>query len=197
MNPRLADILYKIDRTIKPVLEISTIAALILLVVAALDTPAKRILTYILYAVAAVWVIALLCRLVLSPFVKSDEEEDFEKKVEYILHRKQASQPANTPYSPLRDLSDKEEEQIKHLLHTLPEHAEKPGHINLALVAQYLTALEKLGKADLKDKRQLRNWVAETTGKQVPSTSQFNEAVPSQASSKVSAARKEIESILQ
>jgi len=197
MNPRLADILYKIDRTIKPVLEISTIAALILLVVAALDTPAKRILTYCLYAVAAVWVIALLCRLLLSPFVKSDEEEDFEKKVEYILHRKQASQPANTPYSPLRDLSDKEEEQIKHLLRTLPEHAEKPGHINLALVAQYLTALEKLGKADLKDKRQLRNWVAETTGKQVPSTSQFNEAVPSQASSKVSAARKEIESILQ
>lgn len=197
MNPRLADILYKIDRTIKPVLEISTIAALILLVVAALDTPAKRILTYILYAVVAVWVIALLCRLVLSPFVKSDEEEDFEKKVEYILHRKQASQPANTPYSPLRDLSDKEEEQIMHLLRTLPEHAEKPGHINLALVAQYLTALEKLGKADLKDKRQLRNWVAETTGKQVPSSSQFNEAVPSQASSKVSAARKEIESILQ
>ena len=197
MKPRLADILYKIDRTIKPLLEISTIAALILLVVAALDTPAKRILTYILYAVAAVWVIALLCRLILSPFVISDEEEDFEKKVEYILHRKQASQPANTPYSPLRDLSDKEEEQIKHLLRTLPEHAEKPGHINLALVAQYLTALEKLGKADLKDKRQLRNWVAETTGKQVPSTSQFNEAVPSQASSKVSAARKEIESLLQ
>ena len=197
MNPRLADILYKIDRTIKPVLEISTIAALILLVVAALDTPAKRILTYFLYAVAAVWVIALLCRLLLSPFVISDEEEDFEKKVEYILHQKQASQPANAPYSPLRDLSDKEEEQIKHLLHTLPEHAEKPGHINLALVAQYLTALEKLGKADLKDKRQLRNWVAETTGKQVPSTSQFNEAIPSQASSKVSAARKEIESILQ
>ena len=197
MKPQFANILYKIDRTIKPVLEISTIAALILLVAAALDTPAKRILTYILYAVAAVWVIALLCRLVLSPFVKSDEEEDFEKKVEYILQKKRTAQPANTPYSPLRDLSDKEEEQIKHLLRTLPEHAEKPGHINLALVAQYLTALEKLGKADLKDKRQLRNWVAETTGKQVPSSSQFNEAVPSQASSKVSAARKEIESLLQ
>ena len=89
MKPRLADILYKIDRTIKPVLEISTIAALILLVVAALDTPAKRILTYCLYAVAAVWVIALLCRLLLSPFVISDEEEDFEKKVEYILQKKQ------------------------------------------------------------------------------------------------------------
>lgn len=196
MKPQFANILYKIDRTIKPVFEISTIAALILLVVAALDTPAKRILTYILYAVAAVWVIALLCRLVLSPFVKSDEEEDFEKKVEYILQKKQTAQPA-APYSPLRDLSEKEEEQIKQLLRTLPEHAEKPGHINLALVAQYLTALEKLGKADLKDKRNLRKWIAEVTGKQVPSVSQFNEAVPSQASSKVSAARKEIESILQ
>lgn len=196
MKPQFANILYKIDRTIKPVLEISTIAALILLVVAALDTPAKRILTYILYAVAAVWVIALLCRLVLSPFVKSDEEEDFEKKVEYILQKKQTAQLA-MPYSPLRNLSEKEEEQIKQLLHTLPEHAEKPGHINLALVSQYLTALEKLGKADLKDKRQLRNWIAEITGKQVPSSSQFNEAVPSQASSKVAAARKEIESILQ
>lgn len=196
MNPRLADILYKIDRTIRPVLEISTVLALILLVVAALDTPAKRILTYCLYAVAAVWVIALLCRLLLSPFVISDEEEDFEKKVEYILLKKQTAQPA-MPYSPLRNLSEKEEEQIKHLLRSLPEHAEKPGHINLALVAQYLTALEKLGKADLKDKRQLRNWVAETTGKQVPSSSQFNEAIPSQASSKVSAARKEIESLLQ
>lgn len=196
MKPQFANILYKIDRTIKPVLEISTIAALILLVVAALDTPAKRILTYILYAVAAVWVIALLCRLVLSPFVKSDEEEDFEKKVEYILQKKQTAQPA-APYSPLRNLSEKEEEQIKQLLRTLPEHSEKPGHINLALVAQYLTALEKLGKADLKDKRNLRKWIAEVTGKQVPSVSQFNEAVPSQASSKVAAARKEIESILQ
>lgn len=196
MSPRTAKILYKIDRTIRPVFEITSVLALILMVVAAIDTPAKQALTYILYAVAAVWATAFVCRICLSPFVISDEEEDFEKKVDYILQKKQTAQPS-VPYSPLAALSDQQELQIKQLLHSLPEHPEKPGHINLALVAQYLTALEKMGKADLKDKRNLRMWIAQTTGKQVPSTSQFNEAVPSRAASKVAAARKELENLLQ
>ena len=192
---RLADILYKVDRTIRLILGITTVIALILLVAASFDSPVKRILTYCLYVSATVWVVALLCRLILSPFVKSDEEEDFEKKIDYILQKKQEIQPSASPYSPLRNLSEEEEKRILQLLRTLPEHSEKPGHINLALMAQYLTALEKSGKADLKDKRQLRIWVAEITGKQVPSTSQFNEAIPSKAATKVAAARKELDSL--
>ena len=191
---RLADILYKVDRTIRPILEITTIIALILLVAASFDSPIKRFFTYCLYAAAIVWVVALACRLILSPFVKSEEEEIFEQQVDYILQKKQESKPV-VAYTPLRDVTQEQEINIIQLLRTLPEHPEKPGHINLALVAQYLTALEKLSKADLKDKRQLRNWVAEITNKQVPSSSQFNEAIPSKAATKVAAARKELESL--
>lgn len=52
------------------------------------------------------------------------------------------------------------------------------------------------GKAELRDKRRLRQWVAEVTGRQVPSSSQFNEAIPSKAATKVAAARKELETLL-
>lgn len=82
------------------------------------------------------------------------------------------------------------------LLRELPAHPEKPGHINLAFIAQYLTALDKLGKADLKDKRNLRIWVENVTGKKTPSSSQFNEAIPSTATTKVATARRDLEHIL-
>ena len=93
MGPRFAQIAYQIDRVARPILGITTILALLLMVIAAFDTPAKQILTYILYVVAAIW-------------------------------------------------------------------------------------------------------VAEVTGRQVPSSSQFNEAIPSKAATKVAAARKELETLL-
>ena len=104
---RLADILYKVDRTIRPILEITTIIALILLVAASFDSPIKRFFTYCLYAAAIVWVVALACRLILSPFVKSEEEEIFEQQVDYILQKKQASKPV-VAYTPLRDVTQKQ-----------------------------------------------------------------------------------------
>lgn len=196
MSPRFAQIAYQIDRVARPILGITTILALLLMVIVAFDTPAKQILTYILYVVAAIWVATVLCRLVLSPFVITDEEENLTQKIDYILQKKQTPVPPSNPYSPLCHLSEEEERRVTQLLRTLPEHPDKPGHINLALVSQYLTALEKSGKAELRDKRRLRQWVAEVTGRQVPSSSQFNEAIPSKAATKVAAARKELETLL-
>ena len=53
-----------------------------------------------------------------------------------------------------------------------------------------------MGKADLTDKYHLRLWVAEVTQKEVPGSSQFNEAIPSTATTKVSKAQKELEQLL-
>ena len=190
------DILYKIDRRIRPILNIMSVICLLLLCSAAFDTPVKQILTKLLCFSAGIWLVLVVCRLCLSPFVKSDEEEEFEQKVDYILQQRQAGQTAGSNYNPLRELSPEQEEKIKELLRNLPENPMKPGHINLALVAQYLTALQQLGKADLKDKHHLRLWVEEVTGKKVPNSSQFNEAIPSQTRTKVLSARKELEDIL-
>lgn len=196
MKQQTKDILYKIDRRIRPILDIMSIICLLLLCSAAFDTPVKQILTKLLCFSAGIWLMLVVCRLCLSPFVKSDEEEKFEQKVDYILQQRQAGQNAGSNYNPLRELSQEQEEKIKELLRNLPENPMKPGHINLALVAQYLTALQQLGKADLKDKHHLRLWVEEVTGKKVPNSSQFNEAIPSQTVTKVSSARKELEDIL-
>jgi len=196
MKQQTKDILYKIDRRIRPILNIMSVICLLLLCSAAFDTPVKQILTKLLCFSAGIWLMLVVCRLCLSPFVKSDEEEEFEQKVDYILQQRQAGQTASSNYNPLRELSPEQEEKIKELLRNLPENPMKPGHINLALVAQYLTALQLLGKADLKDKHHLRLWVEEVTGKKVPNSSQFNEAIPSQTRTKVSSARKELEDIL-
>ena len=196
MKQQTRDILYKIDRRIRPILNIMSVICLLLLCSAAFDTPVKQILTKLLCFSAGIWLVLVVCRLCLSPFVKSDEEEEFEQKVDYILQQRQAGHIAGSNYNPLRELSPEQEEKIKELLRNLPENPMKPGHINLALVAQYLTAIQQLGKADLKDKHHLRLWVEEVTGKKVPNSSQFNEAIPSQTVTKVSSARKELEDIL-
>jgi len=196
MKQQTKDILYKIDRRIRPVLDIMSVICLLLLCSAAFDTPVKQILTKLLCFSAGIWLVLVVCRMCLAPFVKSDEEEEFEQKVDYILQQRQAGQTAGSNYNPLRELSPEQEEKIKEVLRSLPENPTKPGHINLALVAQYLTALQQLGKADLKDKHHLRLWVEDVTGKNVPNSSQFNEAIPSQTRTKVSSARKELEAIL-
>ena len=185
MKQQTKDILYKIDRRIRPVLDIMSVVCLLLLCSAAFDTPVKQILTKLLCFSAGIWLVLVVCRLCLSPFVKSDEEEEFEQKVDYILQQRQSGQTVESNYNPLRELYPEQEEKIKEVLRSLPENPTKPGHINLALVAQYLTALQQLGKADLKDKHHLRLWVEEVTGKKVPQTV-----------TKVSSARKELEDIL-
>lgn len=191
MEDSTRDILYKIDRACTVVLGIVSVVVIVLLVLTAFN-PFLKIAFFVSWAV---WGLILIVKFCLMPFVKSEEEEEFENKVKYILEQKRLLN-TETAYTPLCHVTPEEEEKIKQLLYDLPEHTEKPGHINLALIAQYLTALEKLGKADLKDKRLLRLWVAEVTEKKVPSPSQFNEAIPSTATNKIAAARKELEAIL-
>ena len=194
MKNATSEKLYKVDRALTLAYQITSIVVLVMLLLTAFIHPLK----YVFFALLILWGLILIVKICLAQFVKSEEEEEFEQKVEYILQRKQAHLSAILgDYTPLRDVTPEQEKDIKHLLRNLPDHVEKPGHINLALTAQYLTALEKLGKADLSDKHHLRLWVAEVTGKQVPASSQFNEAVPSQAKTKVYTIRKDLEKILQ
>ena len=124
--------------------------------------------------------VCIVCRIALAPFVKSEEQEEFEQKVEYVLQQKKMTPPQATSddYSPLCDLTPEQEQRVIRLLHDLPGNPNKPTAINLALIARYLTALEQMGKANLTDKHALRIWVMNITDKDVPSSSQFNEAVP-------------------
>ena len=153
--------------------------------------------TYAWYACGVVFAACIICRISLEPFVKSEEEEIFEQKVEYVLQNKFQKPAEPSTYSPLCDMTQEQEEQVRQLLRDLPSHPNKPDYINLAVMAQYLTALEKMGKAKLIDKHNLRLWVAQITDKNVPASSQFNEAVPSTAPSKVSKVQKELERLLQ
>lgn len=201
MTPEIYDKLYTIDRTIRKVLHICAPICLILLMVAAFNTPWKQIIVYILCVTASICGIIILCRIILSPFVKSDEQEEFEKKLEYVLVQKSKQQKTQHSgslenYTPLCNLTKEQTAKIEQVLHTLPSNNNKPEAINLALVAQYLTALEKLGKANLTDRYHLRLWIEQISGKQVPSSSQFNEALPSKATGKVLKAQKELERIL-
>lgn len=187
MKKATRDRLYTIDRAIRTILGIATWVVLALLVAAAFDTPIKLILKYAFFVCGSIWVLLVLCRIVLSPFVKSDEEEDFEQKVDYIL-QKRAEQPQKD-YTPLRSLTPEQEEAIKGVLSNLPSHRDKPSEINLAIVSRYLTALDQLGYADLSDRHYLRLWVQEVTGKKVPNSSQFNEAIPNTNRREVAKAR--------
>jgi len=202
MKQTTLDKLYTIDRTIRSVLNIAIVACLVLLVLASLHTSYKQFFTYALAAVAILCVILGIARLCLSPFVKSDEQEDFEQKLDYVLQQraaqsKQSISSVSSDSSPLCNLSSEHQQQILSLFRQLPSHPDKPDAINMALVAQYLTAMEQLHLLSLSDKRALRLWVAHTTGKQVPATSHFNEAIPSTNRKEVAKARKQLEKILQ
>lgn len=87
MKESTRDRLYKIDRTVRNVLNIVTVLLFVLLIAAAFNTPWKQTLVYAFFSVGAVWALLIICRLCLSPFVKSDEEEELEEKVEYVLKK--------------------------------------------------------------------------------------------------------------
>lgn len=201
MTPETYNKLYTIDRAIRKALHICALICLISLLIAAFDTPLKQIFVYILCVTASICGVSILCRIILSPFVKSDEQEEFEQKLEYVMEQKSKRQKTQHSgslenYSPLCNLTNEQAVKIEQILHNLPSNPKKPEAINLALVAQYLTALEKLGKAKLTDRYHIRLWIEQITGKQVPSSSQFNEAIPSKATGKVLKAQKDIERIL-
>ena len=183
----------------RKILRIAVVVFYVLLIAAAFRTPLRFYLAMGCAIVGFVCVILVINRIFLSSFVKSDEEEEMEEKVEYILLKRHASelQTMTEDYTPLRNLTPEQSERVKQLLREQPSHPDKPDHIYLAYIAKYLTALEQLDKANLSDKRNLRLWVAQVTDKKVPSPSQFNEAIPAKAKDKVAKAREELSRLLQ
>ncbi len=199
MKASIRNLLYTIDRTMRKILRIAVVVFYVLLIAAAFRTPLRFYLAMGCAIVGFVCVILVINRIFLSSFVKSDEEEEMEEKVEYILLKRHASelQAMTEDYTPLRNLTPEQSERVKQLLREQPSHPDKPDHIYLAYIAKYLTALEQLDKANLSDKRNLRLWVAQVTDKKVPSPSQFNEAIPAKAKDKVAKAREELNRLLQ
>ena len=147
----------------RKILRIAVVVFYVLLIAAAFRTPLRFYLAMGCAIVGFVCVILVINRIFLSSFVKSDEEEEMEEKVEYILRKHHADelQAVIEDYSPLCNLTPEQNYRVKHLLCELPPHPDKPDHINMAYMAQYLTALQRLGKARLEDKRNLRLWVAQ------------------------------------
>ena len=202
MKQSTRDILYKIDRAARYVLGVFILLFFIILCLAEFSQLPKQSVRYSFWIMIIAIIICAIVRFVLSPFVKSDEEEEFEQKIDYILQQKAEKKiepkielpPAN--YSPLYGINPRQKEQIHQLLRELPENPKKPGYIKLSTLAQYLTALEKMKIAKLTDKYNLRLWAAQVTGKKMPDTSQFNEAIPSKMSPKVAIAREKLEQII-
>ena len=198
MKAEKGHILYRIDRTIGTVMRVDAVILFALLILACFNISHR----YVWMVFGGILLICCLIRMILEFFVKTEDEEAFEEQVDYIIEQrmaqqKQAQKEAIKDYSPLCNLTHADEGLIRQALYQLPENPNKPGFINLALVSHYLTALEKMGNADLMDKHNLRLWVAQVTQKQVPSSSQFNEAIPSKANTKIANARRDIERFLQ
>ena len=196
----MEDSFYHIDRALRTIVRIAALVTLALLILASLSTSWKEYFTYGFYITGGIFCICIIGRICLSPYVKSEEEEEFEQKVDYILQKKALKRAQNMPiasdFSPLHNLMKEKEERVKKALRELPAHASDAGQINMALVAQYLTALERLGKIDLSDKKSLRTWVAQVTNKNVPDSSHFNDAIRNVSLPKVAKARKNLETLL-
>ena len=190
--------LYTIDRIVRKVLNVVTAVMFVLLVVAAIGTPWKQIFAYSFFGVGAIWALLIICRLCLSPFVKSDEEEELEEKVEYVLKKNYPETLRNAQdYSPLCNLTPEQEACVKKLLRELPANPNKTDYIYMSYIANYLTALKEMGMANLNNVYALQEWVEQVTGKHTPEYNRFNEALANTAESKVAKARKELERILQ
>lgn len=200
MNQQIKENLYKIDRTIRLIMRVGFVISLILLIAASFQTPIKDILSILFFTVGGFSLFLLFCRICFSPFVKSDEEEEFEQKVDYILQKRSLKNEEVSSilseYSPFVNLTEEQEEKVKSLLIQLPSNSSNYKAINMALVAQYLTALEQLGFVTFNNKQYLRLWVAQITHKKAPDTSHFNEAIPSTNRKEVSKARRQLEALL-
>ena len=160
MKTSTAQSLYRIDRTALKILNISVYAMFILGVIAGLHALlcyfGLRLCTYpfwdtllLLYKYA--WIVCgsitgacVICRIILSPFVKSEEQEAFENKIEYVLQQREAEKQTEKPsYSPLCDLTEEQQKQVQQLLHDLPANPNKPNQIKMVearmMVKAFLT----------------------------------------------------------
>lgn len=204
--------LYHIDRTALKILNYSVYSMFLLALLALVDTILRwcglHLCEYAFYSTLTdlyryAWIVCgsiaggcVIVRIALSPFVKSEEEEAFEQKLDYVLQQRQQEDQPSQPYSPLRNLTPEQEAIVQKTLHELPSNVSKPHFIHLALVSRYLTALEQMNKADLTDRTALRAWVHEVTKKEVPPMSQFNEAIPSTNRKELAKIRQQWEKLL-
>ena len=191
MKPETQQYLYRIDRTALRVLYFTVAAMMILAALWFIAGIGSRYAWIVLGSIA---VVCIVCRICLSPFVKSEEQEALEQKVDYILAQRKEFPAA--AYNPLRNMTPEQEEQIKLVLRDLPSNSSDPEAINMAVMAQYLTALDQMDKINLTDLSRLRLWVAETTGKNVPASGHFNHALPSTYDKKIAIAKAKLERIL-
>lgn len=198
MKASTRDRLYKIDRTVGKIINVGTVLFFVLLIAAAFNTPWKQLLKYLFFGVGTVWILLIIFRLCLSPFVKSEEEEEFEEKVEFVLKNKYPEAlRAAQDYSPLCNLTPEQEERVKKLLRDLPSNPNKLDYVYMSYIANYLTALMELGKANLNNVYALQQWIEQVTGKRTPDFGHFNEALTNTTDSKVAKAREKIEHLLQ
>lgn len=135
----------------------------------------------------------LHCSLMLFVKEESESQEDILRHQTIVTRLGNSLAPIS---SPLLNLQAQEERCVCDLLKRLPAHANKSDYINLAQVAQFLTALKQLGYLDDADRHNLLRWVEQTSGKKTPPLRQFNEAYPSSTISKVSKAKANIEESL-
>lgn len=197
MKPSTQKRLFAADRTIRGIVRAVTVPVFVLLLLAAVNTPWKQIFVWAFFGVGAVWILLIVCRLCLYPFVKSDEEEEMEEKLEYLLNKNHAETLRNAQeYSPLCNLTPLQEAKVKQLLRELPANPRKTDYIYMSYIANYLTALKELGKANLNNVYALQAWVEQVTGKHTPDYNHFNEALASTTESKVAKAREELEHLL-
>lgn len=197
MKASTRDRLYRLDRTVGKIINVGTVLFFVLLIAAAFNTPWKQVLKYLFFGVGAVWILLIICRHCLSPFVKSEEEEEFEEKVEYVLKNKYPEAlRAAQDYSPLCNLTPEQEERVKKLLRDLPSNPNKLDYVYMSYIANYLTALKELGKANLNNVYALQQWIEQVTGKRTPDFGHFNEALTSTTDSKVAKAREKLEHLL-
>ncbi len=158
------------------------------------------------YIVLSVFILFLLSAAVVAIctlWCKTDEEQLFEDKVNYILNKSTTPHRSTSPssllspdYQPLKNICEDNRLRVVDYLRNLPDSATKQGSINLALMVQHLVALSKMGYLDISDKPRLRQWISALTGKQVPSSSQFNEAFANVSISKVLKAESALRDIL-
>ena len=230
----------KVDEAAKQILDISAVAffsALMIWLVwviidnhieipASVDVAVTTVFKVAVGVALCVFIVSVVVKMILSLFVKSDEESEYKAKVDYVLQqqtsattqpcyadadtcanlsadgdngahaKKRVGQEAEV-VSVLVGLSAEQEDVICRLLRELPAHINNPKKINMAEMSHYLTALRDLGYLNDNNMYNLYAWVEKITGRELPQYNHFNEAYPSTTIKKVNRAKEKITSELQ
>ena len=100
--------LYAIDRTIRTIMKVCGGVWFGTIIAVVIPTPYKQLCAYACLIALGILFLLAVVRLCLSPFVKSDEEEEFEEQVEYILKKHHANERQSLieDYTPLCHLTE-------------------------------------------------------------------------------------------